>query len=248
MVPTAPKSPAGDDRNLITIDENYLAPSFEDRLQIFWEKNSRTVVTVLVVVVVAIVAKGAFSYLAAQRERAIAAEYAAAATTAQLQAFAQAHPAAPLAGAAHLRLADEAYAAGSYATAKVDYAAASKLLGSDPLATRARLGAAVSLLQAGDASATVALQELANDTTLPGPVRAETAYHLAVLARDAGQSAEAARWTDLVLSNESSGRNEPPGFWSQRAVQLRAALPPAATPEAAAAAPTVSFPAAPASP
>ncbi len=244
MAASFPNSPAGDDRNLITVDENYLAPSFEDRLQMFWDKHSRTILAVLVVVVLAILAKGAFAYFAEQREVKIAAEYAAASSTAQLQAFAQAYPTTRLAGVAHLRLADESYAAGSFAVAQVDYSAAAKLLGDNPLATRAALGSAISLLQAGSPGAQTALQGLANDTKLPGAVRAEAAYHLAVGARAAGQVADATRWTDLVISNDAGG------FWSQRAMQLRDSLPlPDAVPAAAAASapapaasPTVNFP------
>lgn len=250
MAASLPTTPAGDDRNLITVDENYLAPSFEDRLHIFWDKHSRTVLVFLGLAVLAIVGKGAFAYFAAQREAKITAEYGAASSTAQLQAFAKAYPTVPLAGVAYLRLADEAYAAGSYPAAQVDYAAAAKLLGENPLAARARLGAAISLLQAGDAAAQGALQALANDTKLPGVIRGESAYHLAVKARDAGQVAEATRWTDLVISTDSAG------FWGQRAMQLRDSLPlpdakpasvsaPASAPAPAAPAgdtPTVTFP------
>jgi hypothetical protein len=242
MAALLPNSPAGDDRNLITVDENYLAPSFEDRLQMFWDKHSRTILVVVVAVVLAILAKGAFGYFAAQREAKIAAEYAAASNTAQLQAFAQAYPTARLAGVAHLRLADESYAAGAFAVAEVDYSAAAKLLGDNPLATRAVLGAAISLLQVGSPGAQPALQAIANDTKLAGVVRAEAAFHLAVGARAAGQVAEATRWTDLVISNDAGG------FWSQRAMQLRDSLPlPDAVPAAAtavapAASPSVTFP------
>ncbi len=241
MAASLPNSPAGDDRNLITVDENYLAPSFEDRLNIFWEKHSRTVITVIALIVAGILAKGAFSYFAAQRELKIAAEYAAASDTAQLQTFAKSYPVSPLAGVAHLRLADEAYAAGSFSVAQVDYSAAANILGENPLAVRARLGAAMSLLQAGDAGAVAALQALADDTKIPGGIRAEAAYHLAVKARDAAQFADATRWTDLVLSTDSSG------FWGQRAMQIRESLPltePAKTETAPAAGATVTFPAA----
>jgi hypothetical protein len=236
MAESASNTPAGDDRNLITIDENYLSLSFEDRLAIFWEKNSRTVLLVLSVVVLAIVSKGAFDYFAARRNRAITAEFAAATSTAQLQAFATTYPTTPLAGLAHLRLADESYTAGTFAAAQAEYSAAAKLLGDNPLAVRARFGAAITLLQAGDASASAALQAIANDTKLPSALRAEAAYHLAVLTRDAGQTAEAARWTDLVLSNDATG------FWGQRAMQLRESLPlPAAAASAAPAAPAGNF-------
>jgi len=211
----------------------------------FWAKHSRTIVLVLALGVLAILGKGAFAYFAAQREAKITAEYAAATSTAQLQAFAQSHPTARLAGVAHLRLADEAYAAGSFAVAQVDYSAAVKLLGDNPLATRAQLGAAISLLQAGDAGAQAALQTIGNDTKLPGAVRAEAAFHLAVKARAAGQIAEATQWTELVISNDAGG------FWSQRAMQLRDSLPlpdvasaPSTVAPAAAPAATVTFPAA----
>ncbi len=220
MAASVPQPPAGDDRNLVTVDENYLAPSFEDRLQIFWEKNSRTIVAIIVIVAVALIARWAFGVFAERRELAIRADYAAASTTEQLQAFITANPRAPLAGVASLRLADEAYEAGNYAAAREAYETAAPLLGTDPLASRARLGAAISPLQAGDvAAAKTALEALANDTTFAATLRAEAAYHLAVIARDAGQAEEATRWTGLVLAAD------PESMWAQRAMQLRSSLP-----------------------
>lgn len=222
MAASAPQSPAGDDRNLVTIDENYLAPTFEDRLAIFWEKHARTVVAVIVIVVAALVARWLFGFFAERREMAIRAEYAEASTPEQLQAFAAAHPQAPLSGAAHLRLADQAYEAGNFSAARDAYQAASALLAGQPLGARARLGAAIAPLQSGDTAAgKTALEALANDTAFATTLRAEAAYHLAVLARDSGDTAEATRWTTLVLSVD------PEGIWSQRAMQLRSALPPA---------------------
>ena len=251
MAASAPKTPAGDDRNLVTIDENYLAPSFEDRLQIFWEKHSRTVVALVVLVVLALLGRWSFELFAARREQAIRADYAAAATSEQLKAFIASNPKAPLAGVAGLRLADEAYAAGNYAAAREAYAAAAPLLGSDPLAARARLGAAISPLQAGDvAAARTALEALANDTAFAKALRAESAYHLAVIAKSETKFPEATRWTEVVLATD------PEGMWAQRALQLRGSLPAnVAAPVASASAPAgdsapaasdaaVSFPAA----
>lgn len=236
MAASVNQPPAGDDRNLVTVDENYLAPTFEDRLQIFWRKNSRTVVALVVIVVLAIVARYAFEWFAAKRNEAIRADYAAATTDEQLQAFAAANPTAPLAGVARLRLADEAYAAGNYTAAREGYAAAAPLLGSDPLAARARLGAAIAPLQAGDvAAARPALEALANDTSFAAPLRAQVAYQLAVLARDGAQIADATRWTDVVLASD------PESVWAQRAMQLRSSLPAAPV---AAAAPSAQAPAA----
>jgi len=230
MAATAPQTPAGDDRNLVTIDENYLAPTFEDRLQIFWSKHSRTVWTLTGIVVTVIVGRYAFESYAVYRERQVQADYAAATTTAQLQAFAQTHPAAVLSGVAQLRLADEAYAAGNFTSAREAYTAAVPLLGDNPLAARARLGAAFAPLQAGDtAAAKPALEALANDTALVRAYRAEAAYHLAVVARDAGQAADATRWIELVTTVD------PQGAWANRANQLRESLPAVPAPVTAAA-------------
>lgn len=251
MAASAQQPPAGDDRNLVTIDENYLAPSFEDRLQIFWEKHSRTVVAIIVMAVVALVIRWAFDWYGARRENAVQAEYAAATTSAQLLAFTVSNPTVILAGVAHLRLADEAYEAGRFADAKAAYEAAVPLLGTNPMVARARLGAAISPLQAGDTAAgRTALEALANDTTFTKTLRAEAAYHLATIARDAGQAADALRWAGTVSTIDAKG------MWGQRADRLRDALPieaapvappaPAAVPVAAEATDTSATPPAPA--
>ena len=232
---------AGDDRNLVTIDENYLAPTFEDKLLIFWEKNGKAVIAVLVLIAVGLIARWSFQMFAASRERAIASEYAQAKDTAALKTFAQARSQAPLAGIAHLRLADEAYSAGNFAAAQADYEAAATSLANQPLGDRARLGAALSKLQAGDAAGgKTALEALANDAAFTRTLRGEAAFHLALLARDAGQVAEAKKWVQLVLTAESSG------LWAQRAMQLQSSLP--ADPAPAPAAPAAMSAPAPAAP
>lgn len=227
-----PSRTAGDDRNLVTIDENYLAPTFEDKLLIFWEKHGRTVITLVVVVAVALIARWGFNLFAEQRERAIAEEYAAAKDAAAMKAFAEAHPTAVLAGVAHLRLADEAYASGNFAAAQASYDSAAKALAGQPLGDRARIGSALSLFQAGNSTGgKAALEALANDLSFARTLRGEAAFHLALLARDAGQPAEAKKWVELVLSAD------PTGLWARRAMELRSGLPadpaPASAPAAA---------------
>ncbi|HTJ79979.1 MAG TPA: hypothetical protein VL357_13375 [Rariglobus sp.] len=213
-------SSAGDDRNLVPVDENYLAPSLEDRLAIFWSKHSKSVIIALVVVVLAVVAKGGYDIFAAQREKAVDAAYAAATTNAQLKAFVADHPTHALAGIAELRLADDAYTAGNYADAQAGYIKAGDTLGKSPFGQRARLGVANTLIQSGKtADGEVALKQLVADLSVAKALRAEAAYQLAALAADAGQTDEAAKFITQVEAIDPSGQ------WSQRATLLRARLP-----------------------
>jgi hypothetical protein len=62
--PPAPKS-TGNDRNFVVVDETSTVLTFEDRLRIFWQKNGKSVITLLIVLLVAIVAKGGWEYLQA---------------------------------------------------------------------------------------------------------------------------------------------------------------------------------------
>ncbi len=249
MAPLPQQTPSpvsGDDRNLIVVDENYLAPSFEDRVRIFWERHGNTVITALVIVVIFFAAKSLFSVYATHRENATRAAYAEAGDDiGALRSFAIAHPSAALAGLAWTRIADDAYKSGDYAAAAESYATAAPLLKNDPIGARARMGQAVSLLQAKDAAAGTVLEGLANDTTFAAPLRAEAAYHLGVIANEAGRTEEASRWFSLAISVDTSE------LWAQRASRLVDRLPVAATPAAAAAVETpvtgdeaVSFPAA----
>ena len=243
---------AGDDRNLVTVDETYVAPGLDDRLRLFWTKNSRVVLALLVIGLLVLAGRAATQYFAAQREEATRADYGRAITTDQLRSFVAQYPAHRLAGVAELRLADEGFAAGNSAGAQADYAKAATLLAGQPLAQRAQLGAAMARLQAGQmAEGETALKQLAGDGSLLKGIRVEAAYTLAALAADAGRTDELKTLVQQVRDIE------PNGLWAQRAVGLlarpasAAATPaastmlPAATPAAPAApasTPTVVFP------
>lgn len=232
--PTSPTTPpAGDDRNLVQAAPAPASPGFEERLQAFWSKHAKLIMLVCVVVLAAIVARGAMEWMAANKEKGIAADYAAATTNDQLRSFIAAHPSHALAGAAHLRLADEAFAAGNQTAALGDYQKAAEILKTGPFAGRARLGAAMSKHLSGDLSGAQAdLRAIADDITQLKAVRAEAAYHLASLASEAGNSAEVARLADQVMAID------PTSLWSQRAMMLRVTAPsPAAAAPAESAAP-----------
>jgi hypothetical protein len=217
--PSAPK-PAGDDRKLVSVDENYIAPSFEDKLNLFWEKNGKAVLALCAVVLLGIIAKGGWDYLEAQKELDVQKAYATATTSEQLKSFAAAHAEHALAGIAQLRIADEAYTAGKSADALTAYDKAFAVLKTGPLAARAQLGRALAKVQAGKAADAVTdLKQLAADATQAKGIRAEAAYHLTGLAAEAANAADVQKYADQLM------QIDPSGPWTQRAMMLRATVP-----------------------
>jgi hypothetical protein len=226
--PSAPKS-SGDNRH-VAVDENYVALTFEDRLRIFWKKNGRSVVALVVVVLLAILGKGVWEYSQEQKELEIGRVFAAATTSVQLKTFASAHPGHALAGVARLQVADEDYAAGRSTEAIYGYEDAATALKTGPLASRARLGQAMAKIQGGkSAEGEAALKQLLADTTEAKSSRVEAAYQLASLASVAGRADDVKKFTEQVTAID------PTSPWMQRALMLRMSLPatPAAAPSAA---------------
>lgn len=233
--PSAP-TPAGDDRNLIPVDENYVAPTFEDRLSMFWQKNSKAVTAVLLVILLVVAGKGVWEYLAVRKERAIGEAYAAATTPTQLKTFIGAHPEHTLAGVAHLRIADDVYASGQFAEAVTAYDQAATVLNAGPLASRARLGSAMAKLQSGrGAEGEAALKSFAADAKEISAYRAEASYHLASRAAANGNSADVKTYSDELM------KLDPASPWTQRALALRASSG-IEEPAAAEAAPIITLP------
>ncbi len=221
-------TPAGDDRNLVATDAAH-ALTFEDKLHVFWDKNRNGIYGVCVAVVLAIVAKGAWEAMARKKEVEVGKAYAAATTTEQLKAFAAAHSDHALAGLAQLRIADEAYGAGKAADAVTGYEKALGVLKTGPLAARAKIGHALAQAQAGKAAeATKELKSLADDANQFKAVRTEATYHLTSLAVEAGNATDAQKYSDQLMQIDVSSP------WTQRAMALRASLPAAPAPSAAA--------------
>lgn len=240
-IPTAPSSPtpAGDPHAPKSADANVASLlSFEDRARIFWEKNSKAIYVFVGLIFAAILVNGIWEHLAEKRERDIAQAYAAATTPAQLKTFIAAHPDHVLAGVAHLRAGDEAYAGRRFAEAIVPYEQAIAVLPNGPLATRARLGLAMAKLQGGrEAEGETALKTLAQNTNEIAAYRAEAAYHLTSLAASKNNPADVQTFSDLLM------QIDPASSWTQRALQLRASLPGIQTaPAAADAAPAITLP------
>ena len=236
--PSTP-SPAGDDRNLVAVDAT-TAVTFEDKLHLFWRNNRTLILGFCAAVLLLIAGKGVWDIIAREKELDIEKAYAAATTNEQLQAFINAHPNHPLGGIAQLRLADEAYTAGKSDEAIAGYEKAGGILKTGPLAARAKLGRAVAKAQAGKtAEATTELKQILDDAAQFKSIRAESAYHLTSLAVEAGNATEAQKLVDQL------NQIDPMGAWAQRAIMLRATLPPAAA-EAAPATTSSESPSAPA--
>lgn len=221
------QSKTADAPNLVPAEA--AGPSFEETLHNFWKQYGRIVVAGCVIVLLAILGKGVLDYMGAQKETEIRQAYAAANTPEKLKAFVGAQSGHTLAGVGSLQMADTAYAEGRAAEAIGLYEAAAKTLADTPLAGRAKLGRAVSLLLAGRAAdGEAALQEVADLAVLPVAFRAEAAYHLAARAQLAGRTEQVRKLSEQIM------QMDPSSPWAQRAMLLVAgsAAPSAPTPAA----------------
>ena len=201
--------------------------TLEDRMRGFWDSYRKVVYAICALVVLGIIGKGAMESFEAQREEGVRKAYAAATTPEQLKAFAGANASHSLAGVAHLRLADDAFKAGKPVDAAAAYEKAAGILKTGPLAARARVGLALSQVLAGKpADGAKILGQVAAEEKEFKAVRAEAIYHLCSLAAEAGQSDEVQKRVDELMKLDVSSP------WTQRAMALRASLPPAAAPAA----------------
>jgi hypothetical protein len=215
-------------------DQTDVQPPFEEQLRAIWEKkeNRTAVFAGCAIVVVIILGWYGYKEIAAERETQIEAAYSAAVTPQRLRIFARDNPGHPLAGAADLKLADDAYSAGNYAEAIDSYTGAAATLSGTPLAARALLGKAVCLIRSGkNADGAALLRQLAEDPAQLKAIRSEAAYHLSSQAFDAGNADDVNKFTDLIM------QIDPSSAWSERSLLLRARLPVAAAAPAPAPAP-----------
>ena len=203
-------------------------PSPEEKLQSFWKNYQTPIVVLCAAVIIGISGRGLWQRLQTSKEADVEAEYAAATTPESLKSFAAAHEGHPLAGAADLQLADKAYAAEKYSDAISLYQTAIGALPASPVLSRAKLGLAMSQIQGGhQAEGESALHQLAADTSMPQPIRAEATYQLASLAIAAGHADEASKLCDQVISLDPPRADNPYSmpWWTEQAMRLKSTLP-----------------------
>ena len=209
-----------------------VTPGIEEKLQHFWLRNQRGLLALGVIVLLAIVGKGAWEYMGAQKEKEIGRAYALAKTPEQLQAFAKAESGHELAGVAWVQVADAAYAEGKYADAVSAYEEVHKVLTDGPITDRASLGLAMAQIQSGQVSAGQSgLKQLVDATAVSKAVQVEAAYQLASLAHASGNAEGVKQYADRIM------QIDPASPWAQRVMTLRMT-------DAPSAATTVSTPAA----
>jgi predicted negative regulator of RcsB-dependent stress response len=196
-------------------------PGFEIALQEFWIRNRNFILLLCAIGLLVIAGREGWQYFASAREKDFQADYAKAGdSTDRLTKFADDHSGHALAGVAYLRVADDKFSAGDFKAAAAAYQKAAGSLQNDALLGRARLGAAVSLLNGGDqAGGEAALKALSADSAVFKSARAEAAYHLASLAAGAGRDDEVRKLAEQISLIEANGP------WAQRATVLVAGLP-----------------------
>jgi len=175
-------------------------PTTDEQFRAFWLKNEKNVYIACAVVVVLALVFVLWKSMRSSTADTVGAAYAAAVTPDQLRIFINNNSGSPLAAAASLRLADDAYQKKNYAEAAAGYekAAADKTA---VFAPRALVGAAMSKILGGQATeGENRLNQILNDTTLPSVFRAEAAFHLATLAENAGRTDAAGKLYDQVIT------------------------------------------------
>ena len=121
--------PAGDDRNLVVVDEDFVNADAEDRLWLFWERNQGVIVKATVAVVVGILGYLAFFFWNESQREALGEEFTACQDEAARRAFAGRHAGEPLAAVALTDVADDLKRAGKFADAAKAYDEARRLAG-----------------------------------------------------------------------------------------------------------------------
>jgi len=200
--------------------------SFEQSLMQAWQRYGNLIYVVCAIVAAGILGKGGWDYIIAQKELGIRHDFAECKTPDAFRAFATKHPGHPLAAAADLRVADEAYASGHFADATAAYDKAAAELPAGPFQARARMGLAMAQAQSGRTTdAETGLRQILGDANQLKAIRCEAGYHLAVLAVGAGRAAEVQSLAEQLM------QIDPTSPFAERTFALRSEMPePAAAP------------------
>ena len=198
------RPPNDDDRNLVVVDDDFIHADAEDKLWLFWQRNQTIIIRGTTIVVVGIIGFLAFHFWQQARQVSLGESYIACQDDVARRAFATANAGETLAGVALLEVADnlrksnklnEAAKAYDEAALNLKDAVAPAL---KALTVRAKLYAALTKVDLGQAGAESGLVTVAEDSTAPETLRG---YAMIVLANNAltkGDNASAAKWINLM--------------------------------------------------
>jgi tetratricopeptide (TPR) repeat protein len=211
-----------------------IPPSPEVRLKRAWDRYGSLLYITCGVVLLAILAKGGWEYVNAQKELGIQKDFEECTTPDAYRSFASSHPGHPLTGVAEQMIADAAFTAGKYTDAANAYLAAASDLPPGPVRGHAKLGLGVSLALSGKpAEAETNLRQILNDTTELSAIRCEAGYQLAELAVAAGRGMEVQQLAEQEMQIDAASP------FAARTLQIR---PPAPAPLTAPRIPTLTLP------
>jgi len=213
----------GDDRNLVAMDDSYAGGDLEDKMWLFWRRQGKNLVRVVVIAGVALLLYEGWNLYQAHAITSLQAENQAAVEQGApgLLAFAQAHPNTDLGKLALLEAADAFYQGGKFQDAAQTYEKAVSIWGVDEKGQRARIGWAMSLMQGGDQkTAEEHFIAVAQDSTVMPNFRAEGAFYAALSFAKTGDKDNATKWIDEV---KGSYKDVPP--WNMQAAALGEMIP-----------------------
>lgn len=208
--PTLPDDQQVDERHLIDAEESEEI-SFEDRIHMYWMENKAFVSGCITILALLIIGFNGMRIYVKHAESKIQNAYAEAMANDALEVFAKEYSNKPLGGLAALDTADVFYNQENYEAAAEYYSLAADALENELLTGRALLGLAFATFYNGNEEAGLEqLSAVAADSGLAESVRAEAAYHLAVEADVAGDSAAFESYAAQVTANPLAGQ------WNQR--------------------------------
>lgn len=178
-----PQGAAGDDRNLVGVEEAFKEADFEEKMWMLWNDNKTAIMSGALVVLFAVVGFQVFRWYQEDSVRKMQAAYAAANDEAAKLAFAASHNDKALSGVGLLSIADEKYAADAFTEAATLYSQAADALQGHLAQGRAMIGQGVALIRAEDIEGgKLVLNELAGGKDFLQSYKAEAIYHLASIA------------------------------------------------------------------
>lgn len=209
----AASAAAGDDRNLVSIEDAMTDVEFSDRIWLLWERKKHLFIAAGLIVVLVVVGYFAVHYMKTHAHNSMQEAYAQAqGKPAELAAFAAEYANVPLGGAAFLQLADEAYQSGDFTKAAELYGNAQSGLSQTALLGRALLGQGIALARDGKTEeARKQLGSLVENTGVLGALRGQAAFDLIVLETSAGQKDAAQAWLKRVVEIPGAG------IWAEQA-------------------------------